>query len=198
MKKPAALLAAALLLLPLAATSAFADTVTEPKTGVAFDTHRGDMTLAGLGLRTKTFLKVKVYAIGLYVADSAVPGLKAKASSPDLYKDLVWGDFPKELQLKLVRDLSASQMQEAIHEALQAQNADKARTEAFIAYFGDIKVGQEYVLRWTPGGTLETVAVGQPKPPIADKNFAAAVFSIWLGATPIQGDIKAGLVSRLK
>jgi hypothetical protein len=194
MKTALALLAAALFV----STPAFAETVTEPKTGVAFESHRGDLSLAGLGLRTKTFLKVKVYVIGLYVADSALPGLKAKAGSPELYKELVWGDFPKELQLKLVRDLSAAQMQEAIREALTLQNADKARTDAFISYFGDIKIGQEYVLRWRPGGTLETTAVGQAKPPIADKNFAAAVFSIWLGATPIQEDVKLGLVSRLK
>ena len=194
MKTATPLVAAALLL----STPVFAESVTEPKTGVAFEAHRGNMTLTGLGLRTKTFLKVKVYVIGLYVADSALPGLKAKASSPDVYKDLIWGDFPKELQLKLVRDVTAAQMQEAIHEALTPQNADKARTEAFIGYFGDIKEGQDYVLRWAPGGTLETIAVGQAKPKIEDKNFAAAVFAIWLGDKPIQEDIKPALVSRLK
>jgi hypothetical protein len=37
---------------------------------------------------------------------------------------------------------------------------------------------------------------GQAKPAIADKDFAAAVFGIWLRPNPIQDDIKAGLVSR--
>ena len=192
--RSAALLTLALLLPAFAA----AESVTEPKSGTAFEVKRGDLTLTGVGLRTKTMLKVKVYAIGLYVADSALPGLKAKASSPELHKELVWGDFPKELQLKLVRDVTAAQMQEAIREALAAQGADKARTDAFIANFGDIKTGQDYVLRWAPGGTLETIAAGQNKPSIADKNFAAAVFAIWLGDQPIQEDVKAGLVSRLK
>ena len=192
--KTAALVLAAMLV----PAGVSAETVTEPKSGTSFDVKRGDLSLAGIGLRTKTMLKVKVYAIGLYVADSALPGLKAKAASPDVYKELVWGDFPKELQLKLVRDVSAAQMQEAIREALSAQGADKARTDAFIANFGDIKTGQDYVLRWVPGGTLETIAVGQNKPAIADKNFAAAVFAIWLGDNPIQEDVKLGLVSRLK
>jgi hypothetical protein len=33
-------------------------------------------------------------------------------------------------------------------------------------------------------------------PPIADRDFAAAVFAVWLGEKPIQKDIKKGLVSR--
>jgi hypothetical protein len=99
------------------------------------------------------------------------------------------------VHLRLVRDVSASQMQESIREALP--KADKARVDAFVAYFGDIKTGQEYVLHWTPGGTLETLANGTAKPPITDKNFAAAVFGIWLGEAPIQDDVKRDLVTRI-
>ena len=69
--------------------------------------------------------------------------------------------------------------------------------DTFASYFGDIKTGEEYVLRWTPGGTLETLAKGTPKPSIADKTFAAAVFGIWLGEEPIQEDVKRDLVSRV-
>jgi len=116
-------------------------------------------------------------------------------TGPALYQELVWGDFPKEIHLRLVRDVSASQMQEAIRDALE--KADKARTDQFVAYFGDIKTGEEYVLRWAAGGTLETFAKGTPKPPIADKNFAAAVFGIWLGDEPVQDDIKRDLVARV-
>lgn len=186
----AAALAAGLALVP--ATRA---DVAEPKTGVKFPDKIGEASLAGVGLRTKTILKVKVYAIGLYLADSALAGsLKGKTGAA-MYREIVWGDFPKEVHLRLVRDVSASQMQESIREALT--KADKARTDAFVAYFGDIKTGQEYVLRWAPGGTLETDAAGTPKPPIADKDFTAAVFGIWLGDDPIQDDIKRDLVTRI-
>jgi hypothetical protein len=37
---------------------------------------------------------------------------------------------------------------------------------------------------------------GQPKPPIADREFAAAVFGVWLGEKPVREEIKKGLVSR--
>jgi hypothetical protein len=187
-------LAPALLTLVLAA-AAQAD-VAEPRTGVLFPEKIGETSLLGIGLRTKTILKVKVYAVGLYVADSALAGPLSGKTGPDLYRELVWGDFPKEIRLRLVRDVSASQMQEAIREALE-EKADKARTDQLAAYFSDTKTGEEYVLRWTPGGTLETTARGVPKPPIADKNFAGAVFGIWLGEESIQEDIKHDLIARV-
>ena len=191
--RPAAAVVVAAFLASLA-LSARAEDVVEPRTGVRFPAKIGDMSLLGVGLRTKTILKVKVYAIALYVADAALAGPLKGKSAPALAHELVWGDFPKEIHLHLVRDVSASQMQEAIREALE--HADKARVDTFVSYFGDIKTGEEYVLRWAPGGILETIAKGTPRPPIADKNFAAAVFGIWLGDDPIQDDIKRDLMAR--
>jgi hypothetical protein len=182
-------LAVALALL-VAAPAARAD-VAEPKTGVAFAEKQGDLRLLGVGLRTKTMLKVKVYAIALYAAESA--GLKAKSGTA-LYDDLIWGDYPKEIRMKFVRDVSSEQIRDAFAESLGG--ADSKRRQDFLAYFTEIKSGQEIVLRWAPGGTLETTVAGQSKPPIADKNFAATVFAIWLGASPIQEDIKRDLVAR--
>jgi len=187
-------LAAVTFLLPASAVPARAD-VAEPRTGVRFPEKIGETSLLGVGLRTKSFLKVKVYAIGLYIADSALAGPLKNKTGPALYRELVWGDFPKEIHLRLVRDVSASQMQEAIRDALE--KADKARTDQFVSYFSDIKTGEEYVLRWATGGTLETIAKGAPKPPIADKNFAAAVFGIWLGDEPVQDDIKRDLIGHM-
>ncbi|PYQ50892.1 MAG: hypothetical protein DMF78_14530 [Acidobacteria bacterium] len=191
--RPAAAVVVAALLASLA-PSARAEDVVEPRTGVRFPAKIGDMSLLGVGLRTKTILKVKVYAIALYVADAALAGPLKGKSAPALAHELCWADFPKEIHLHLVRDVSASQMQEAIRAALE--HADKARVDTFVSYFGDIKTGEEYVLRWAPGGILETIAKGTPRPPIADKNFAAAVFGIWLGDDPIQDDIKRDLMAR--
>ena len=193
-----ALAAVALFALALAVAPAAAQDVTEPGSGVKFAAKKGDLSLLGVGLRTRTIFQVKVYAIGLYVADAAVAGPlaahKSAPASPALYRDLVQGDFPKELHLKFVRDVGQSAIQEAMRESLAG--ADKARLDTFVAYFPEIKAGQECLLRWAPGGTLETVMAGQPKPPIADRDFAAAVFAVWLGEKPVQEDIKKGLVSR--
>jgi hypothetical protein len=191
-------LAFALLVGTAVASPLSAQEVTEPRSGAKFPARIEDKALLGAGLRTKTFLKVQVYALGLYVADSALSGplaaFKGKTDSPAFYRELVQGDFPKQLTMKFLRDLSASQIQEAMREALAG--ADKARVEAFVAYFPAITTGQECVLKWAPGGTLEIVMAGQAKPPIADKAFAMAVLGIWLGEKPIQEDLKKAVVSR--
>lgn len=184
--------------LALLAPGLSAQDVTEPGSGVKFAAHEGETSLLGIGLRTKTFLKVKVYAIGLYVGDAALAGplaaYKGKTATPAFYQALVEGDFAKEVRLRFVRDLSASQIQDAMREALA--QADKARVDQFVAYFPAIKSGDECVLRVVPGGTLETVMAGQAKPAIADKVFAQRLFGVWLGPKPIQEDIKTALVAR--
>jgi chalcone isomerase-like protein len=192
-------LAALALSLAIAAPS-FAQKVTEPKTGESFEnTDKDGWWLLGTGVRTRTMLNVKVYAIALYVDGPSYTRLVSSKggnvkATPELYQELVWGDFGKRLELRFVRDLSAAQIQGAFREALPG--AEKAKVDQFVGYFGDIAKGQSAVIRWAPGGTLETTVAGAAKPPIADKNFAAAVFSIWLGEKAIQADIKRDLVAR--
>ncbi len=187
---------AALLLTAAIAAPALAEDVTEPRTGQKFAAKSGDMSLLGIGVRSKFMFKV--YAIGLYAADSALSGPlaahKGKTTSPEFYKDLIWGDFPKQVVLKFTRGLGQGKIQEAMREALAG--ADKAKTDQFVSYFPEVKEGQECVIAWAPGGTLEVTMAGQAKPAIADKDFTAAVFGIWLREKPIQEDVKAGLVSR--
>jgi hypothetical protein len=194
MVRTAALIVLTLTLPRLAA----AEDVVEPKTGVAFPATANDMSLLGVGLRTKTFLKVKVYAIGFYVADKALKGdlagHKADLGTEAFYKDLLEGDFPKEIVMKFVRDLSADQIQGAFKEVLSG--ADPARVSSFVAYFGPTKSGEEYRLHWSSATTLETSVAGQRRAPIIDQAFATAVLAIWLGPKPVQDDIKSGLVSR--
>ena len=73
-----------------AAVPTFIQDVAEPRSGMKFAGKDGDLSLLGVGLRTKTIARVKVYAIGLYVADSALGGpLKGKAGKSELYRELV-------------------------------------------------------------------------------------------------------------
>lgn len=185
----------ALTLLLLFVVPSVAQEITEPKSGMKFAAKDGDSSLLGAGLRTKTMLKVKVYAIGLYVADAELAGpLKGKAGTPDLYRELVNGDFKKKVVMKFLRDVSTSQIRDAFHESLG--NAGP-KAQEWISYFGDIRTGQEIVISWVPGTGLTTKVAGADKPPINDKTFASAVFGIWLGEKPIQDDLKKALVSRV-
>ena len=176
------------------AVPALAQDVAEPKSGAKFAPKDGDASLLGVGLRTKTIAKVKVYAIGLYVADSALAGsLKGKAGTPEMYRELVNGDFKKKIVMKFLRDVSAEQIRDAFREGLKGA---AGQTDAWVNYFGDTRSGQEYMIAWTPGVGLETKVAGVDKPAINDKTLASAVFGIWLGAKPVQEDIKKDLVAR--
>lgn len=172
----------------------FAQDTTEPKSGTKFTAKNGNTSLLGVGLRTKTFAKVKVYAIGLYVSDAAIAGpLKGKAGTPELYGQLVAGDFKKRVVMKFLRNVSKDQIQEAFRDSLKGAGG---KTEEWIAYFDDVHSGQECVIGWTSGVGLETKVAGAEKAAINDKALAAAIFAIWLGDKPIQDDLKKDLVGR--
>ena len=173
---------------------ALAQDVVEPRSGAKFAEKDGDASLLGVGLRTKTIARVKVYAIGLYVADSAISGpLKGKAGTTELYRELVDGDFRKKVVMKFLRDVSTEQIRDAFRDALKGVGG---KADVWIGYFNDIRSGQECVIAWTPGEGLETKVAGVDKPAINDKAFASAVFGIWLGDKPIQEAVKRDLVAR--
>ena len=185
---------AAILLMLFAVGLGLGQEIVEPHTGVKFAAKDGDASLLGVGLRTKTMLKVKVYAIGLYAGDSAIAGpLKGKAGTAELYGELVNGDFQKKVVMKFVRDVSAEQIRDGFRESLKGADG---KTEEWIGYFEGIKSGQECVIAWAPGVGLETKVAGTGKPVINDKALAAAVFGIWLGEKPVQEDLKKDLVGR--
>jgi hypothetical protein len=93
-----------------------------------------------------------------------------------------------------MRNLSESRIQEAMRESLAG--ADPKLLDQFVSYFPALTQGQECTLRWAPGGTIETVMAGQAKPPIADRAFAERLFGLFVGPTPLQKDIKEGMVAR--
>jgi hypothetical protein len=173
---------------------AFAQDVAEPKSGAKFAVEDGDTSLLGVGLRTRTIAKVKIYAIGLYVADSAIAGaLKGKAGTPELYRQLVAGDFKRKVVMKFLRNVSGEQIRDAFSDTFKNSGV---KSDEWIAYFNEIRSGQELTIGWTPGVGLETKVAGTDKPAIKDKALASAIFAIWLGDKPIQDDLKKDLVAR--
>jgi hypothetical protein len=178
--------------------TAVAQEIVEPRSGVRFAPKMGPTSLLGMGVRSKMMGRVKVYAAGLYVADSALAGplaaYKGQANSPAFYQALVSGDFEKAMVLKFVRDVSTDQVRDAFRDALKGANA--AKVDLLLGYFSDTKNGQEYVFHLTPAGALEVRVAGLNKVPIKDKAFAASVFGIWLGEKPIQDDLKKDLIAR--
>ncbi len=183
---------AAVVLLSILAAPAWSQDVTEPKSGAKFPAQENGMSLLGAGLRSRMMGKQKVYAIGLYVADSALAGpLKGKAGTGDLYREIIDGDFKKKVVLKFLRDLSNDQIRDGFRDALKGAGS---KTDVWVNSFTSVVSGQEAVIAWTPGVGLETKSGGLNKSQFNDKTFASSVFGIWLGEKPIQDDLKKDLV----
>jgi hypothetical protein len=180
-----------------AASPAASPVVVEPKTGLSFPTTSGGLSLLGVGVRTRSILKLKVYALGLYVADTALAGPLAShrrgTQAPPFFRELVRGDFEKKLVLTLARDLSADQIRGTFRQHLP--QADPVLREQFASYFGASRAGQACVMHWV-GGRLETTVCGVRQAPIESKAFADEVFAIWLGERASGDPLRRQLVSR--
>src|SRR5262245_54243407 len=143
------------------------------------------LKLNGLGLRQKAIFKVYVGALYL-----EVPSKDAGA--------ILASDQSKAIRMHFLRDLSKAQLVEAYQEGFEANAKDKATQQAtfakMLALVPDVKEGDTMTFTYVPGkGT--TRQVGDKELGVfAGKEFAEAVFSIWLGPKPPSEGLKKGML----
>lgn len=210
-----------LMALTLAAPGAAQQMATEPSSGVAFPLRLsapagGEHVFMGTGVRTKTFLKVKVYAFGLYVDSAAAAAALAAHAGKDLktlqkdqafYDDLLKLQFPMTLRLVMTRNVGGDDMAEAFDGALRprVQRAAAERNmpggeEALTTFRGYFSVGEmtkesELLFSCTPDGTLSSRVKGEDQPAIQSPALCWALFDVYLGPNPISGDGKKNIVT---
>ncbi|MCA1582312.1 MAG: chalcone isomerase family protein [Acidobacteria bacterium] len=162
---------------PAAAGVTMPDTVTvEGKT----------LKLNGMGLRTKVVFKV--YVAGLYLE---TPSKDAAA--------ILAADEVKSMRLAVLRSLKGSQVMEAIEEGFEKNSkaqmpALKPKLDRLGKIVPNVEKGDDIVLTYVPGKGTVVTAKGAEKGVIEGKDFADALFSVWLGANPIQEDLKKELL----
>jgi chalcone isomerase-like protein len=144
------------------------------------------LKLNGAGLRKKVVFKV--YVAGLY--------LETPSKDPAA---VLSSDQIKSMRLWILRSLKGSQITEAIVEGFEKNSkaqmgALKARLEKFNAMFPDVTEGDQIEMTYVPGKGTVVTAKGTEKGVIEGKDFADALFSVWLGATPVQEDLKKALL----
>ena len=159
------------------------ETVREPRTKVAFPVELAlpekgaALRLAGLGARTRTLFRVKVYAVGLYVdavaARERLGRWKGRevgdlTGSRAFQEALLSDGIAKGLRLVLVRDVSGEDLWKAFDDALgpRVREGAPARgleggVEALAAWREQLAVeelaeGAELVFTWEPGGRLHS------------------------------------------
>ena len=147
------------------------------------------LKLNGMGLRRKKilFASVKVYVAGFYV--------ESPSKNPI---DLINSDEGKRVTMFMLRDLSKEQIAEALRDGFEKNCKAqmpvlKDRLEKLIALIPDAKKGSTIVVSYAPGlGTV--LASPGDRQVIPGKDFADALFSVWLGREPVDADLKVELL----
>ena len=144
------------------------------------------LVLNGLGLRTATFLSIKVYVAALY--------LENKSSSA---QDILTSKERKQVVLHFVRSVSASKLQTAWRDGFAANvpQAGKlaAQVEELCNAMADVEDGD--VLTFDIG--KDEVVVTRNKKlvgTISGAEFAQNLLAVWIGSSPPNEGLKNGLL----
>ena len=149
------------------------------------------LKLNGMGLRTKTMLKVKVYAAGLYLA---TPSRDAAS--------IIAADEPKQVVMHfLYKKVEKDKLTEAWREGFAnnsaaALSALRARLDEFCALWPDMAGGERAVITYLPGAGTRLEINGKEVGVIPGKDFADALFAVWLGTKPADAGLKEGILGK--
>jgi hypothetical protein len=188
MKKKMGIVIAAALLLGVILMAKDLEGVTMPD---QVTVGQATLTLNGMGVRIKkvAFISVKVYVAGLY--------LPQKSTDPG---KIIAADEPKQLVMHfLYKNVEKAKLIEGWNEGFQKNSAAKvgelqARLDKFNGWWGDMKTGDKAVLTYVPGTGTRVEIKGKEMGVIEGKDFAEALFAVWLGATPPNEELKKGLL----
>jgi hypothetical protein len=146
------------------------------------------LKLNGVGLRKKAIFKV--YVAALYAENTS------KEAATFLNSDQV-----KQVKMVMLRDLEKSKIVDAVKDGFEKNNkaqmpALQERLNNFTASIPDVKKGDTLTLTYVPGkGTSVTSKTGQALS-VQGKDFADALFSVWLGKHPVDGSLKDGMLGK--
>jgi hypothetical protein len=145
------------------------------------------LKLNGAGVRRKMI--VRVYVGALYLENPSTDAAAIIASGET-----------KSMRLRMLRAVEGSKISGAIVEGFENNSASamstlRPRLDQLAKAIPDVKEGDEIVLTWVPDrGTVVNVR-DKDTATIEGRDFADALFSVWLGANPVQDDLKAALLA---
>lgn len=138
--------------------------------------------LMGMGLRKKLWFKV--YIASFYLERPTEDAALAVSS-----------DQVKRVEMHMLRDLERGKITEAVQAGFENNSGPEmprlqARLDAFLKAIPDLKAGQVILVTWLPGrGTLIKAGASE-EIALPGKDFADALFSVWLGRRPVDDELK--------
>ncbi len=148
----------------------------------------GDVQLScnGVGLRTKTVFRVRVYAAALYLHEAS--------SDP---KKIIASQQPRALLLHFLRDVAGEDLRESIRiqfRKLKNYSALEERIDSLCSRLPDMKKGQQIRLIADQQQLVMFVDQAQ-QVTISGQDFCNAVFEIYLGGTPVEPQLRKALLN---
>lgn len=145
------------------------------------------MHLNGIGLRTYSFLGIRVYIAGLY--------LERRTDNSDA---ILQSSERKLLSIRFLRDVDAEKGQQAWRDGLRDNckapcSLDPKGVERFLAEIPNVHKGDESTLLFTPRGVNITMN-GRPIGDIADPHFAQIMLATFIGPSPPTPRLKRELL----
>ncbi len=147
------------------------------------------LVLNGVGLK-KLWQVVKVSVAALYLGEGVKPST-------------VLSNVPKRLEIEYFHPIAAKDFVMLTGKLLK-QNVSPStlaqlqpRVDRLNALYRDVKPGDRYALTYVPERGTTLALNGVDIGTIEGDDFAAAVFSIWLGPRPLSDSLKDELLGRI-
>ncbi len=140
-----------------------------------------ELHLMGMGLRKKLWFKV--YLASFYLEHPTENAAEAISS-----------DQVKRVEMHMLRDLERDKIVEAVQAGFEKNSGPQmpqlqARLNQFLKIIPDLKAGEVITVTYVPGeGTLAKAVKNEVT--IPGKDFADALFSVWLGKQPVDEDLR--------
>ncbi|MEI7998346.1 MAG: chalcone isomerase family protein [Candidatus Omnitrophota bacterium] len=143
-----------------------------------------NMRLQGTGLKTMLFFKA--FVAGYYTN-------MVKESDP-------LGDFPKRIEVEYFVNISGRQLNNYTIERMKVNISKvqfdhiKEQVKIMGEYFVDLRVGDRFSLTYIPGVGTKFAHNGHLIGVIRDRDFARALFSVWIGEKPFDNQLKRQII----
>ena len=174
--------------LVLVGSAAMAKEVVGVKMPDTLSVEGKDLKLNGMGVRVK--IVFKVYVAGLYLESTSNDPAKILAA-----------DQTRRVDMHMLRDLEKAKIVEAIKTGFEKNSKDampklQERLEKFVAVIPDLKEGQVLSLSYVPGKGTTVNGPNKETFTAEGKDFADALFSVWLGQNPVDSGLKDGMLGK--
>ena len=141
-----------------------------------------ELHLMGMGLRKKLWFKV--YIASFYLQNPTEDAAQAVST-----------DQVKRVEMHMLRDLERGKIVEAVQAGFEKNSGPQmpqlqTRLDQFLKAIPDLRAGESITITYIPGQGTVVKAAASDEITVAGKDFADALFSVWLGPQPVDDELK--------